>query len=227
MGDTEVVVDEWGEVFFERARVPDLERAARNRERSVKRARAAVRDYVVFNQTTKMWTFTYAKKCFSVSECRADVHDFVKRWRDFEGRPFPYVYVIEPHQDGSFHVHFAVRQDHFTDFFVLRRLWGHGRIRFDKQRAARDGSRRSMLRLASYMTKYLAKTFGDEVVKGQHSYEVGEGFVPGRESKRFANFQAASEWLASMNSELRPAWFSGDDETWEHSWPCWTFEAGP
>ena len=223
-GGLEYRVDAWGEVLGSRVAVSEGDRVARNRERAARRARRAVEDYVVVNECTKMWTFTYAEKCWDRSQCVADVHEFVQRWRDFESRPFPYVYVIEQHQDGSFHVHFAVRHDHFTDFFVLRRLWGHGRVRFDKQRKGRDSSRRSKARLASYMTKYLVKAFDDVAVRGQHSYEVGEGFQPSSEVRYFASFAEASEWVARMNPQLEMVWFSGDYPDSGVPIPCWCFE---
>lgn len=223
-GGLEYRVNGWGEVMGTRDSMSAEDRVAQNRARAARRARRAVEDYVVVNECTKMWTLTYAVKCWDRSECVEDVHDFVRRWREFEGRPFPYVYVIEEHQDGSFHVHFAVRHDHFTDFFVLRRLWGHGRVRFDKQRKGRDKSRRSKVRLASYMTKYLTKAFDDVSVSGQHSYEVGQGFQPGSEVRYFASFAEASEWVAQKNPRLDLVWFSGDHPDSGVPVPVWCFE---
>lgn len=225
-GETEIVVDEWGEILLERPNVPDVVRAARNQARAVARAKQAVSDYMVVNQTTKMWTFTYAVKCFNFGQVVEDVHAFMVRWRSYEGgRPFPYVRVIEQHQDGSYHVHFAVREDHYTDFFALRRLWGHGRIRFDARRKSRDTSRRSVSRMASYLTKYLAKNFGDEVEAGRHRYEVGQGFQPGVVSRRFKSLPAARSWLLACNPGLREVWCSMEDPNWIHSFPVWSFES--
>ena len=253
-GDSEFQVNEWGEVTRTRPYVCELDRARANHRRAVSRAKQKVQDFMVFNQTTKMWTFTYAKKCWSREQCVADLHEFVLKWRAYEhGRPFPYVWVIEQHEDGSFHVHFAVRADHYTDFFALRRLWGHGRIQFDKQRKGRDGSRRSLCRLSSYMTKYLVKGFDDGIlgggdldalmggdressavgpvrdalVHGSHRYEVAEGFQPGKVSRRFATHREAVAWMMELRPSLRFVWFSGDDENWPHAWPVWTFEDGP
>ena len=226
LGDSEVIVDEWGEILATRATRPDLERAEDNLRRAVRRAKQAVEDYVVFNGLTKMWTFTYAVKCFDRQEVVRDVHGFVKRWRAYEGgRPFPYVWVIEKHKDGSYHVHFAVRGDHYTDFFALKRLWGKGRIRFDAQRKSRDGSRRSLVRLARYLTKYLAKDFGDELDAGSHRYEVAQGFQPRTWTRRFATKVEAEAWVLEMAPGMREVWCSLDDPTWEHSFPVWSYRA--
>ena len=225
LGETEVVVDEWGEILMERPRQPDADRLARNRERAVRRARRAVADYVVYNGLTKMWTFTYAEKCWDRDEAVRDVHDFVKRWRTYEGRAFPYVWVLEQHDDGSWHAHFAVRQDHYTDFFALRRLWGKGRIRFDPRRRHRGESRDDMRRLANYLTKYLGKDFGDEVEFGRHRYEVAEGFQPGKVVRYFPSHAECVAWGSSIDRQLRKVWSSDRELDWDFPWDVWIYES--
>jgi len=224
MGITEVLVDEWGEILLERPREPDELRASRNRARAVQRAKRHISDYIVFNRLTKMWTFTYAVKNFSREQAVKDVHEFVKRWREYETHAFPYAWVLEQHQDGSWHVHFAVQDSHFTDFFALRRLWGKGRIRFDKRRRERGESRQELQRLASYMSKYLGKDFGDEVPSGRHRYEVAEGFQPGTVRRYFKTYVEAAAWGMEGDSELAAKWWSGQDPDWDHVWQVWILE---
>ena len=226
-GEFSWLVNSEGEVVYSRPCVADEERIERNRNRAERRAKRRVEDFMVHNEITKMWTLTYAEKCWSRTRCVADIHAFMIEWKKYEhGRAFPYVWVIEQHKDGSFHVHLGVRGDHHTDFFALKRLWGKGRIRFDAQRKSRDGSKRSIQRMAHYLTKYLTKTFDDARDSGTHRYEVAEGFQPGTETQHFATHLDAVAWLMQKNSQLRCVWFSGDNPKWDASWPCWCFEDG-
>lgn len=212
MGSTEVLIDEWGEIFMERARLPDLERSKRNLERSARRARRAIEDYMVSNCLSKMWTVTYARKCFSRSQAVSDIHDFVKRWRDYMGRDFPYVWVLEKHKDGSWHAHFAVHSGLYTEKFALQRLWSHGIVRFDERHVVNPG-KRDMRRLARYLSKYISKEFTDDVDIGTHRYEVAQGYQPGKVTKRFSTLSEAVAFLM-MYGDYRKVWDSVLDPDW-------------
>lgn len=212
MGATEVLVDEWGEIFAERATLPDLERSMRNLERSSRRARRAIEDYMVHNSLAKMWTLTYKDKCWSRAQAVADIHDFVKLWRAFLGRSFPYVWVLEKHKDGSYHVHMAVQVSLFTEKSTLQRLWGHGIVQFDLPKNLSPG-RREMRRLACYLSKYISKDFSDDMDVGTHRYEVAQGYQPEKVSERFDSLADALAFLA-LFGDFRMTWDSQLDPDW-------------
>ena len=212
MGGTEVLLDEWGEIFYERARMPDVERARRNLERSARRSRRAIEDYMVHNHLSKMWTLTYREKCWSRAQAVADIHDFVREWRDFMGRPFPYVWVLEKHKDGSWHVHMAVEVTLFTEKATLQKLWGHGLVQFDVAKVKNPG-RRDMRRLSRYLSKYISKDFTDELDAGTHRYEVAQGYQPEKVSVRCESFAQAFD-LLSLYGTFELMWDSALDPMW-------------
>ena len=212
MGDTEVLIDEWGEIFMERVAVPDLERARRNLERSVRRSRRAFEDYMVHNSLCKMWSFTYAEKTWTRPQVVAHVHRFIKSWREFQRRDFPYVWILEPHKDGSWHVHMAVQLSLFTEKSTLQRLWGHGIVQFDLPKV-KDPGRRDMRRLSRYLSKYISKDFADDIGAGTHRYEVAEGYQPEKVSLRCASISQGFLLLA-LYGEYRIVWDSSRDGSW-------------
>ena len=212
MGDTEVLIDEWGEIFMERVALPDLERARRNLERSVRRSRRAFEDYMVHNSLCKMWSFTYADKTWTRPQVVADVHRFIRSWREYQRRDFPYVWILEPHKDGSWHVHMAVQLSLFTDKATLQKLWGHGIIQFDLPKV-KDPGRRDMRRLAGYLSKYISKDFADDIGAGTHRYEVAEGYQPERVTLRCASISQGFLLLA-LYGDYRIVWDSSLDESW-------------
>ena len=214
MGDTEVLVDEWGEIFAERGRIPDLERSRRNLERSARRSRRAIEDYMVHNCLSKMWTLTYRDKCWSRAQAVADIHDFVKEWRTYMGRPFPYVWVLEKHKDRSWHVHMAVHAGLYTDKTQLQKMWGHGLVRFDLSKKRHHGeSRNDFRRLSRYLSKYISKDFADDSDMGTHRYEVAQGYQPEKVSHRFESLGDAIGYLA-MFGVYKVVWDSLSDPKW-------------
>ena len=210
LGETEVLVDDWGEVFAERARLPDLERSRRSLERSARRARRAIEDYMVHNCLSKMWTLTYREKCWSRAQAVADIHEFVKQWRAYMGRAFPYVWVLEKHKDGSWHVHVAVHAGLYTDKATLQKMWGHGLVQFDLPKTVNPG-RRDMRRLSRYLSKYISKDFGDDCDVGTHRYEVAQGYQPEKVSHRFETFGDALSYLL-MFGAYQVVWDSQLDD---------------
>lgn len=225
LGDSEVLIDCWGEIFLERSRVPDLVRAERNRARAVRRAKQRFTDYIVGNRLGKMWTFTCADQITSREAMWSRMQDLFRRWRELNGREFPYAYVLERHKSGAWHAHVMVSDSMFTDFFRLRDLWGHGRIRFDEQKSARNASKAEFRRLASYGAKYLAKGFGDELATGRHAYEVAEGFQPSVKSLSFATVEEAKFFLQQLlDSTFVEMFASNDLEQWDGP-PVWCYQS--
>ena len=216
LGETEVLLDPFGQILAERSTLPDLERALRQLERNNRRARRSIEDYMVHNGLTKMWTLTYAKKTWSRRQVVEDLGRFFETWRRYMGRAFPYAWVIEEHKDGSYHVHLAVHDGLYTDKKKLQEMWGHGIVRFDRsKKISRGVSKREVRRLATYLTKYIAKDLGDELEKGSHRYEVAQGFSPRVERRYFATKAEGLAFIAQVADEVYPqVWCYLDSTEW-------------
>ena len=156
-------------VFNLAAYVQDVfDRNYENERRAHGPAVKSVRQFCVRWSLTKMWTFTFKTAQWDKKLVKSHMNAFLMRWRMLNGgKPFPYVYVIELHPEGhGYHVHVGVPGGMFTDFFQLRRVWGHGRIRFDQNSRHSGESRNDARRLAIYLSKYLAKDVNDDHAKG-------------------------------------------------------------
>ena len=117
-----------------------------------------------------MLTLTYQENMTDRARMARDFDVFMKRIR----RIFPafeYVCVFEEQQRGAWHAHIAVKRvlSHYLhkgalvkSYDLLRAVWravvGKGNV--DVSRARRH-SQRNISKLASYLTKYLTKTFED------------------------------------------------------------------
>ena len=223
IGATDVRVDEWGEIHAEREAVPEEVRRASNRLRAQRRAKKAVEQYVVVNRLSKMWTLTYAQACHDRQRVVEEVGRFFEDWRSLEGKPFPYLYVIEPHPGGhGWHVHIGVPGWLFTDFFALSKLWGRGRVRFDVSKAG-CLSKREYRRLSGYLSKYLSKSFALDLEPGTHRYECAQSFVPVRIVEHFSDYATAVHRLGELGFLTRPVWCSDLSPDWTGP-PCYVFE---
>lgn len=145
-----------------------LDRAARNRERSARRARTQVRRLVKAKNLDTMLTGTYRENVTDRERLSRDVDVFIKRVRRVIPG-FEYVCVFERQKRGAWHFHMAVQrvQSHYLhkgvlvkSYDLLRALWravvGDGNI--DVSRAIRK-RQRSTGKLAGYLSKYIAKGF--------------------------------------------------------------------
>lgn len=223
LGAKDVKVDEWGEIHAERDALSEADRLANNRARAVRRARTKVEQYVVVNKLSKMWTLTYANAEHDRAQVVRQVARFFEDWRAHEGKPFAYLYVLEPHPGGhGWHVHIAVPGWLFTDFVEVRRLWGRGRVRFDVSRSGLL-SNRDYRRMSVYLSKYLSKTFSLELAPGTHRYECADMFVPVRVVEEFFDFSAARSRVAELGFGSVPVWSSDDSPDWTGP-PCYVFE---
>jgi hypothetical protein len=147
----------------------DAEKEAKRKEnnlRSVRRARTKIRRLSRSMGLDRMLTFT-------TRESVTDYDELVQDWDSFrrllhkEHPGFAYLAVAEPHPSnpGHWHIHVGVRGYH--DVNILRRCWiaslrrrikcegSPGNVQVEKKRGG------SPERLASYLAKYLGKTFED------------------------------------------------------------------
>lgn len=163
------------------ASVPEGEserRAAANRDRSKRRARAQVRRKVLCLGADHLLTLTYRGLVVERTQAVSDLQKFVRALRDEFGQ-FAYVAVAELQARGSIHWHLAVKGRQNVN--LLRRVWrgivGHDGGNIDVQ-AARGQGAEGRARLAGYLAKYLCK--GEENVERQVGRE-------GKEKRYFAS----------------------------------------
>lgn len=231
LGKIAKYVDESG-VLNEGLLIEDsLQREADNLRRANARAVKTLRLFMVRWSLTKLWTFTVSPKAkidrYDKEQVKVAVNDFFQRWRVLNGgRNFPYAYVLEQHKDGAWHVHVAVNSSMFTDFFQLRRVWGHGRIRFDKAKRQAGDPRDDSRRLALYLVKYIVKDMGEHHEKGEHRYEVAQGYHVDVVRRWFTSFQEARMFLMERVKGERfvEVWSDYEIESWSGP-PTWIFNS--
>lgn len=168
-----------------------------------RRAKVMVRRRVRMAGLCRLWTFTFPQKIYDRVEAERlfarFVHGFPKghrlerfqganKW--FDGR---YVWVSEPHADGAYHIHLTA--DRYLPVDAIREEWHAFLMAHGFQRPFRkDGlpgktrvnvKRIASRRAASYIAKYVAKSFDDpQRPEGRHRYRVGRNLKPVEPSYR-------------------------------------------
>ena len=164
-----------------------LDRAALNRERSARRAKTKVRRLCKHKGLTTMVTLTYRENMTDRARMARDFDVFVKRLRRVIP-DFQYVCVFERQKRGAYHAHIAVPRvlSHYLhkgvmvkSYDLLRSAWravvGLDGGNIDVARSKRVG--RSAARLASYLSKYIAKEF-DQAIDAGDSYRASGRALP-------------------------------------------------
>jgi hypothetical protein len=163
------------------------ENAAANRVRATRRARTKVRRLCKAKGLTTLLTLTYRENMCDRQRMARDFDVFVKRVKrvipDFE-----YVCAFETQKRGAWHAHLAVRRvlSHYVSraklvrsYDLLRSMWrgvvGSDNGNVDVSRNKRV--QRSAARLATYLSKYIGKSFGD-AMKHQNSYSASGRALP-------------------------------------------------
>lgn len=223
----EAQVDADGEIIRTRSALSDIEKAFKNLAANNARARSKFRRYFKRNRLRKMWVLTYEDQTVDRRQVKSDVNGLMVRWRDFKGgEKFPYAYVLEYHDSGFLHVHIAVPKG-FFEKATLQKLWGHGLVWFEDRKAPKGTSGRKQSEiLASYLAKYLDKSFTDDAREfGEHRYEVAQGFDPEQVRREFPTLEAARVFLAEYEGEaFKLCWQSSDKEEWDGR-PVWLFSS--
>jgi hypothetical protein len=151
-----------------------------SQQRSVRRAKQRVRWLIAATGADHMLTLTYRENMQDVERLKADWKAFV-RLVSKELPEWPYVAVKERQDRGAYHLHVALKGR--QDIGLLRRCWyqvvgeGNGQIDVQgpKRRWGSGGAVWSSRRIASYLTKYLAKDLGDEVRAEEKKYWARKG----------------------------------------------------
>lgn len=164
-----------------------LDRAALNRERSTRRARTTVRRLAKFKGLTTLLTLTYRENMLDRERMARDLDVFVKRVRRVVPN-FEYICVFERQKRGAWHAHLAVRRvlSHYVQrgrlvrsYDLLRSMW-RGVVGLDNGNVDVSRNRRvqrSPAKLASYLSKYIGKTF-DQAERHVNSYSASGRALP-------------------------------------------------
>jgi hypothetical protein len=201
---------------------PDPERS---RLEAARRARTRLRRYCTTNRLNRLGTLTYAGEgLHDPVELRKDVAGFFRRLKSGLDGDLPYVWVPEWHKSGhGLHVHFAVGR--YVPRGLIDECWGHGfvHIKLLSDLPVGAGSLEESRRAAGYLSKYVTKSFADDLRNlGSHRYEIGQGFKP-----RSTRVHGVSERnLIEKSSEIMGAkpsvmWFSRDVEDWQAPPALW------
>lgn len=204
--------------FVAAGQAKDPERAAQEAGR---RARATLRRYCAANRLNRLGTLTYrGEGCHDPQLVRSHLGDFFRQLRTgLDGKTLPYVWVPEWHKSGhGLHAHFALGK--YVKRSLIETAWGHGfvHIKLIGDLPVGSGALSEARVAASYLSKYVAKTFTDPAARvlGLHRYDVAQGFKPrpipfaGRTaddvleqaSARFGGEAPAVEWSSSQT----PGW---------------------
>jgi hypothetical protein len=210
-----------------------------NSRRGTTRSRVKMRQYMVHNRLVKMWVLTFVGEGLhgitGYLQAQLEVAAFMKRLRRdfFRGKPFPYLWAIEPHPQGhGWHVNLMLQNVFikksefqrcwqssesringnvwFTDFTVDREDWLGRSIGGKRGKTAPAGSRTAAKLAASYASKYIGKDLhdGSDIPAGAHRYEVAQGFQPVPVIARFETFEQAAWFVLGHPSMGSLEWFS-------------------
>jgi hypothetical protein len=176
---------EW--VPYEATKADQERDAAENRKRATRRARTKVRRLCKAKGLDTLLTLTYRENMVDRERMARDLDVFLKRVRrvipDFE-----YVCAFERQKRGAWHAHLATRRINYhyqvkgvlvKSYSLLRSMWrevvGHdnGNVDVSRNRSVS----RSSAKLASYLSKYIGKSF-DAAARHQNSYSASGRALP-------------------------------------------------
>lgn len=185
-----------------------LKSAEMNRDRATRRARTCVRRLAKFKALTVLLTLTYRENMTDRSRMARDFDVFIKRVRRVLVG-FEYICVFETQKRGAWHAHIAVRkiQSHYMhkgalvqSYALLRSMWrgvvGADNGNVDVSRNKRVN--RSAAKLASYLSKYIGKTF-DQAEKHVNSYSASGRALPPAVLERFDTTNLADAMSALVD----------------------------
>lgn len=182
----------WVDGAWQKAPLPSpaecLDKLAKNRERSSRRAKTKVRRLCKNRGLSVMLTLTYRENMLDRERMARDFDVFVKRLRRVVP-DFQYVCVFERQKRGAWHAHIAVPRvlSHYLhkgalvrSYDFLRSVWravvGSDNGNVDVSRNKRI--MRSSSRLAAYIAKYIGKGFGDSDDGGDSYRASGRDLPP-------------------------------------------------
>lgn len=180
-----------------------------NIDRAARRARSSARIRCKASGFDSLFTFTYR-------ECVTDRELLAQHWKETVRRirrlipDFAYLAVVEVQKRGALHLHVAThrlpasltwRGVKVKSWNVLRAIWrsvvGSLGGNFDESKR-RARSRASSLRIARYITKYVAKDFADGDLNRKRYWAGGDWPAPQRVSMLFERAHGAQGVSADL-----------------------------
>lgn len=177
--------------------------------RAARRARANARIRCKASGFDSLFTFTYRENVQDRELVAAHWKETVRRIRRVIP-DFSYLAVVEVQQRGALHLHVAThrlphvlgwRGAKVKSWSVLRAIWrsvvGDLGGNFDESKR-RGRSRASSLRIARYVTKYIAKEFEDGDLNRKRFWTGGEWDAPKRTTMLFPRLPGADGISAEL-----------------------------
>lgn len=218
----------------------EAEKAA-NHRRAVRKAKQTVRDLANMMQADRLLTLTYRANVQDREKVKADFKSFLRLvrngWKDNPGLgDWKYVAVLEKQDRGAFHIHCAVKG--YQPIKFIRAAWYRalkadadvsgaetpGQVDITSPRMHLGASRKrewATHRLASYIVKYMSKTF-DESTTEKNRYWRSKDIDPPIINKFWLVSTSLSDALNELwetcklreGIDLRKHWLSDDDGTY-------------
>lgn len=205
---------------------------AANHRRAVRKAKQTTRFLCQQMCADRILTLTYRQNMEDREQVKADFKRFIRLVRASRNVDFQYVAVLERQERGAYHVHVAVRG--WQPITLLRRCWYKalgaapdaagedtpGQVNITSPRNFKGSGRKRQWatdRLASYIVKYMNKTF-DESTTEKNRYWRSRDIVPPVSRRHWlvaTNLADAINELMSHLSfsegmELKKHWLSDD-----------------
>jgi len=138
------------------------------RNKSLSRTKTGVRRAIMGMAATHMLTLTYRDNMTDLKQGWKDVSCFLRAMRDALGE-YAYVIVAEQQKRGAWHFHLAVRGK--QDLKLVRKHWSHGNPDAQHWKGR-------LSQMASYMSKYLVKSFYQRDREDGHRYRCSQAAPP-------------------------------------------------
>ena len=196
----------------------------KNRERSARRAKKKIRHACKSAGFDRMLTLTTRDAIFDRAQFQKMLEKFIRLLRKTTGNKLSYVLVLEKHDSkktseakrGSLHAHVAVRGR--QEYKLLQSIWnyrvcgGRGYVRVS------NGSKKlNPSKIASYISKYISKTF-TEAEANKKSYWISQNIeVPLRTVKLFRDLSEALQWLIDYWEARGVKWGFDKYHCWQDS----------
>ena len=169
-----------------KAKTPVVDSAETSEERSIRRTRKAISDYVLCNSFNMFATFTFAKNRTDVDEKRRQLSNWLKNQQK-RNQKFQYIAVPEFHKDGK-NLHFHALLANYSGRIAPaanpktgRQILQHGskvftlpefHLGFTNLKML-NGSDNARSKVAHYITKYITKDM--PILRGKKRYFCSKG----------------------------------------------------
>ncbi|WP_234946089.1 rolling circle replication-associated protein [Agrococcus sp. Marseille-P2731] len=213
-----------GPAYVARGQAVDPERSAAEAGR---RARPKLRRYCAANRLDRLGTLTYrGSGNHDAAVLRENLGEFSCDLRSsLDGQPLPYAWVPEWHKSGhGLHAHFAVGR--YIKRSLIEMAWGRGfiDIRLIGDLPVGAGAVSEARIAATYLSKYVAKTFSDAGGRdlGSHRYDVAQRFQPERLRLPGRSAHAVLEDASGlMGGQPFTQWSSLENPEWQGAPAIW------